>query len=129
MIELFIILFSIIISGTLFFIIYYLFCKPTNRNVLPINVINPLYLQNPQLETELTNELILNKINSNFHNFSIYHTNSNEECIICLEPLNESKIINLGCLHKYHLNCLVSWWQTDIDKTSCPICRTEHYLA
>jgi hypothetical protein len=128
MIYIFIILFSIIISVTLVFIIYYLFCKPVNQNVLSINVINPLYLESPP-QLELNNTLLNNKINSNFHNFSIYHTNSEEECIICLEPLNKEKIINLGCLHKYHLNCLVSWWQIDIDKTSCPVCRTKNFLA
>ena len=129
MIEIFIVLISIIIFFTLFIIFYCIFYNnQSNPPGSSINVINPLYLQNPP-QLELTDALIERKLNSNFHNFSIYHTNSEEECIICLDPLNTGKIINLGCLHKYHLDCLVTWWQKDIDKTSCPVCRTKNYLA
>ena len=127
--EFYIMAFSIIIFFSLLIIFYCVFYNnQTNTPGSSINVINPFYLQNPP-ELELNDSLIERKLNTNFHNFSIYHTNSEEECIICLEPLNTGKIINLGCLHKYHLDCLVSWWQKDIDKTSCPVCRTKNYLA
>lgn len=128
MTDIYIILFSLIIFFTFSTIIYYLFCRTISFQGTEINTINPLFIEN-QEEIEITESLIQNKITSNFQNYSIYHTNSEEECIICLEPLNQSKIINLGCLHKYHLDCLVSWWEVDNDNSSCPTCRTKNYLT
>ena len=124
MTDIYIIFFSLIIFFTFSAIIYYLFCRGVTITNYENNTINPLFIEN-QEEVEMTESLIQNKITSNFQNYSIYHTNSEEECIICLEPLNQSKIINLGCLHKYHLDCLVSWWEVDNDNSSCPTCRTK----
>lgn len=129
MIEIFLILFSILFLILFIFIVYYVFFKEPYENTESVNVINPFYLENFEGEIEITDSLISNKINSNFQNFGIYFTDSIEECSICLEPLNQSKIINLGCLHKFHVNCLVSWWQIQNKDTACPICRTKHFLV
>lgn len=44
-----------------------------------------------------------------------------EECIICFDPFEDllTKVV-LKCNHKFHENCLFSWFQK---KMTCPMCR------
>ena len=57
---------------------------------------------------------------------SIQNCNSNQNCIICLEYINNGDdVYNLKCgtntqLHIYHKICLEKW-----NKQSCPYCRKE----
>jgi len=43
-----------------------------------------------------------------------------EECCICLEPIEESKMVTLRCCHKFHGQCLCNHLVHD---GRCPICR------
>ena len=45
----------------------------------------------------------------------------NNECPICLEPLNiKSKIIKLNCNHTFHVDCVKK-----IRSNQCPLCLAE----
>ena len=46
---------------------------------------------------------------------------SDEQCCICLDPLDETQIIrNLPCEHKFHKQCIDLWV---LKKNSCPLCN------
>jgi phage FluMu protein Com len=61
---------------------------------------------------------------SNKNSFSII---TEEECIICFDPLKNENISILNCLHKFHTKCIKKWFNTQtknhIEK-SCPLCKT-----
>jgi len=71
---------------------------------------------------------------SNLTQFLLDHTHPNtigsdteysdsETCPICIEPFNESEDnLILDCKHKFHVHCILSWFEKDL---SCPICRKE----
>lgn len=43
------------------------------------------------------------------------------ECLICLEIFQPDEIISLiNCNHKYHTQCLYTWFEK---KPTCPICN------
>ena len=88
-----------------------------NENTSPTNSIDSYESNNKE-----------NIISSNEMNFSIYQYSGNDNCSVCLETMKNQEIINLGCLHKFHYDCIINWWNVDIDKTSCPICRTKNYI-
>lgn len=53
----------------------------------------------------------------NFHNINI----NNDICIICQEDLiNEEYYTLKECKHKYHTNCIISWFRNGDSK--CPLC-------
>jgi hypothetical protein len=46
-----------------------------------------------------------------------------ETCAICLENKKFKKtFIELNCGHKFHKNCLETWFKTAV---SCPLCRKD----
>ena len=45
-----------------------------------------------------------------------------EDCAICHEPMGDD-VVNLGCTHIFHNECIVEWFSL---KRSCPICRAEY---
>ena len=49
-----------------------------------------------------------------------YRLELSEECIICLEPNDQTRNIPLQCGHLFHCECLRRW-----NKNTCPTCRTE----
>jgi hypothetical protein len=52
---------------------------------------------------------------------------SEPECIICREPLNNGRFIlhPTTCQHLFHAQCLRAWWRRS---PSCPTCRGESVL-
>lgn len=46
------------------------------------------------------------------------------ECAICFDTMNNTKVIQLNCLHKYHKLCLQDWWSSGFsnNQNNCPIC-------
>jgi hypothetical protein len=49
-------------------------------------------------------------------------------CAICLESVENKKIICLPCTHRYHPYCIIKWLslqQRNSSATSCPICKQE----
>ncbi|KAK4383792.1 E3 ubiquitin-protein ligase SIRP1 [Sesamum angolense] len=55
-----------------------------------------------------------------------WKTSEQEECPVCLEQLMRpplpKTLMQLGCGHKFHTNCLVRWLES---KPHCPCCRME----
>ena len=47
-----------------------------------------------------------------------------ESCTICRENFNPNSIVRKinGCSHVFHINCIDTWFETNI---TCPICRTD----
>jgi len=46
-----------------------------------------------------------------------------DTCSICLSEYEQSqKIITLNCKHFFHQNCLEDWM---VERTACPLCKTE----
>ena len=43
-----------------------------------------------------------------------------EDCAICVCPLINNDIIQLGCKHEYHTHCITRWVRIS---TTCPTCR------
>lgn len=62
-------------------------------------------------------------IDSLLYQHNLYEINNivNEDCSICLEPLN-TNVIKTKCNHHFHRGCIV---QSLTIKTNCPLCRTE----
>lgn len=47
----------------------------------------------------------------------------NEECMICLEPLN-NEIAEISCSHKYHYKCIEKWMKTNKSfLRACCVCE------
>ena len=60
-------------------------------------------------------------------NYNLNELNSdeiinNQECSICVEPLNNSFAIKLNCDHIFHDKCLQEWLKKSKNK-DCPLCR------
>lgn len=53
------------------------------------------------------------------------------ECKICLVNYNESDtVIYLPCLHFYHENCILDWYQRlelRLVVPTCPVCQKQSY--
>lgn len=45
-----------------------------------------------------------------------------DDCSICLSPLNESRSVILPCSHKYHYQCIIGWFDKEVN---CPLCRCD----
>jgi hypothetical protein len=51
---------------------------------------------------------------------------SSDECSICFEAFTpDSGHSVLGCGHKFHLMCVVRWFQDQEGASTCPFCRRE----
>jgi hypothetical protein len=47
-----------------------------------------------------------------------------DECTICLREVSaQTGSVMLGCSHRFHLRCIVQWFQAQEDSSSCPCCR------
>ena len=47
-----------------------------------------------------------------------------DECVICLEPLDKFKITKLPCNHIMHKDCIIKLKRSDcILNNNCPICK------
>lgn len=44
-----------------------------------------------------------------------------ENCSICFENIENNEYILPECHHKYHTNCIMTWFRTG--QKSCPMCR------
>jgi hypothetical protein len=66
----------------------------------------------------MNNETIENIQPINY--FSNTETNTKDCCAICLNTLDEHSFTIPECSHKFHSNCLLSWFRSN---TSCPTCR------
>ena len=46
------------------------------------------------------------------------------QCVICAEPCDaDQPTFTLGCGHRFHTACIVSWFRTDGSAGCCPLCR------
>ena len=45
----------------------------------------------------------------------------NEECMICLEPLN-NEIAEVSCSHLFHYKCIKEWLSNN---DRCPLCNED----
>ena len=47
------------------------------------------------------------------------------DCAICLEHMSDNDVCTTKCNHKYHLHCLLRWFDSQNNKNrTCPFCRT-----
>lgn len=44
------------------------------------------------------------------------------ECSICLEQIDERRILTTQCGHNFHISCLKKWLRMN---DSCPVCRND----
>lgn len=63
----------------------------------------------------------LNNFN-NLNNLVYNEIINNQDCSICVEPLNDNIAIKLKCNHIFHQKCLQEWLQKSKNK-DCPLCR------
>lgn len=47
------------------------------------------------------------------------------QCSICLEKIEQQECFNFPCQHRYHIECISKWYESQ-KNTSCPLCR-ENY--
>lgn len=54
---------------------------------------------------------------------------NDDECMICLENIQESDIAILNCKHYLHYKCLQDWCHTKQNYIKlCPICDTDNEI-
>ena len=54
---------------------------------------------------------------------------NDDECMICLENIQDSDIAILNCKHYLHYKCLQDWCHTKQNYTKlCPICNTDNEI-
>nr|QBK89674.1 MAG: putative RING finger E3 ubiquitin ligase [Pithovirus LCPAC001] len=70
-------------------------------------------------KTSISNQNII-VINDTPPTRNTFEVSSDCACAICLENNSPSESINLGCKHRFHLNCIVQ-----IDGNCCPMCRSK----
>ena len=49
------------------------------------------------------------------------HLSNSEECSVCCSPF-DGGVYTTKCGHKFHLECIVTWYSKN---TSCPLCRAD----
>jgi hypothetical protein len=59
--------------------------------------------------------------NSNIEKISLIN-NSNIECSICLDNIEDTDVKKLVCNHCFHIDCIDQWF---LRETTCPMCRIE----
>ena len=69
------------------------------------------------------NKCLKNKNFCRLHNKLDYVMEKPNECIVCLNDLNDTKK-SLTCGHWIHLNCIYKW-----GKQQCPVCRQSIKLS
>lgn len=48
------------------------------------------------------------------------------ECPICIQPINPSNMYETVCGHRFHKNCLCTWFNSRLSESaSCPLCRED----
>ena len=66
------------------------------------------------------NNLIKKENTIKYIEFSVERDFTNNLCLICLDSMNkDNNIIMIDCGHKYHRDCLLTWFQR---KKICPEC-------
>lgn len=100
---------------------------------------SPIYVGDSLLNTNIKKMEYVKNIIKQYKNIFIdlYMNNNkiyvmlNEEnnCIICLEELNEEIMdVCTNCNVKCHIKCLYEWYKNNNNKEICPIClKTEKY--
>ena len=57
---------------------------------------------------------------------NIIPNTSESECVICLDKINvDDRIFELSCNHKYHIDCMVQYFNSNSSGSKCPICREQ----
>ena len=46
---------------------------------------------------------------------------SEEKCSVCLENIDNNEYILPECTHKFHINCILTWFRAG--HNCCPLCR------
>ena len=62
----------------------------------------------------------INKIVNDENSPLLQESNTNKECIICLDEMTDETSKKLNCGHSFHSDCINSWNSIQI---TCPICR------
>lgn len=66
------------------------------------------------------NNLIKKENTIKYIEFSVERDFTNNLCLICLDSMNkDNNIIMIDCGHKYHSECLLTWFER---KKICPEC-------
>lgn len=48
------------------------------------------------------------------------HLSNSEECSVCCNTFDDCGIYTTKCGHKFHIECIVTWYSKQV---SCPLCR------
>lgn len=68
------------------------------------------------------NQIVHDNKNYNLNELNSDEVINNQECSICVEPLNNDTAIKLTCNHMFHKRCLEEWLKKGKNK-DCPLCR------
>lgn len=98
-----------------YMLVYYLLV-PTITSFIVISVSNQQFYENSNVSNQQ-----INRRNVKISNLSTNRQLTQEECSICLSPL-EGEISTISCKHSFHTECLNSWFKRS-EKT-CPLCRS-----
>lgn len=80
---------------------------------------------NPLEDTDISQNLNQLEYSVPYITYKLNNNNKTEnECTICFETMNNTDVIQLNCLHKYHESCLKNWWKSGVgnNQNNCPIC-------
>jgi len=50
------------------------------------------------------------------------HISEENECTICCSSFENTGVYTAKCGHKFHLECIVTWYSKN---TTCPLCRAD----
>ena len=78
------------------------------------------------IQTYQFNDIFNINVLSNTSSVHIYRSLNTdfESCTICRENFNPNSIVRKinGCGHVFHINCIDTWFESNI---TCPICRVD----
>jgi hypothetical protein len=96
------------------------------------NLNNTRVLESSKIKVEFDLPLNITTINNDEEKITIPCKNNEiiketvnlyEECPICFEFLDTKlEVCTLSCNHKFHLNCLISWYRKPNSNYKCPLC-------
>ena len=52
-----------------------------------------------------------------------------EQCVVCLDNLEDGHSVLLPCGHAFHHPCMAAWHVQPLDSSRCPTCRTAYVVA